>query len=209
MNKALTSDREWQDCKLPLLRANYALLAVALVAAGYEANRYAILEPYCQSERRKLECRKGEWVEYYLTALALKADLDTLPDISECELIASVGSSISGTYATKTVDPAGANNSVVWTAKQRGSAGNLLQVQYVDPAGNNQALAVSVVGTLIKVSLATGVAGAISSTAAQIITAVANHNDASQLIGGVNAGSDTGAGVVTAMAAVNLAGGTD
>ena len=45
MNKALTTDKVFLEHKIPLRKAQYALLSVALVAAGYAADRYAVLEP--------------------------------------------------------------------------------------------------------------------------------------------------------------------
>ena len=211
MNRAITSDRKYQDHLFPLRKAQYALLVVALVAAGYEATRYSSLEPICfPDDRKETECRKAEWVEYYLQALALSADLDTLPDINVCDLVSADDTALSfGTKASLTTGLTGANNDLVHTARQYGSSGNILQVQYVDPAGNNAALAVTVVGLLIRVSLATGAGGAITSTASLIMAAINNHVTAKTLIVSTLAASNTGAGVVTAMAATNLTGGTD
>ena len=212
MNKSLTTQKKYLEFTTPFRAAQYALLSLALVGQGYEADRFAVLEPKpCDGQLEERECRKAKWVQYYLNALMLRVDLDSLPDMNECDT-ASVGYEdidMSGTYASKTTALAGANNDVVWTAKTIGSIGNMLQIQYVDPAGNNQALSVSVVGTLIRVSLATGAGGAITSTAALIVAAVAAHAEAKTLIAGTYAGSDTGAGIVTAMAAANLTGGTD
>jgi hypothetical protein len=90
MNRSLTSDREWQDVKYPILKANYKLLQIVLVNAGKSADRYASLEPECFPTRNpQLECRKGEWVEFYLGAYGTNVDVDTLPDIESCELISS------------------------------------------------------------------------------------------------------------------------
>jgi hypothetical protein len=103
----------------------------------------------------------------------------------------------------------GANNDIVWTAKSRGAIGNTYRVSYIDPSANNATLSVSVVGTEVRVSLATGAGGAITSTANNIISAVAASEAASSLIVGAKKGSDTGAGIVTALAATNLTGGAD
>ena len=90
MNRLLTSDREFQDVKYPILKANYKLLQIVLVKAGKSADRYSVLEPECFPTRNpELECRKGEWVEFYLTAYGTNVDVDTLPDIQSCELISS------------------------------------------------------------------------------------------------------------------------
>jgi hypothetical protein len=211
MNRAITSDRKTQDHLFPLRKANYALLAVALVAAGYEATRYASLEPSCFPDQlTETEYRKASWVQFYINALALSADLETLPDINVCELVSADDTALAlGTKASLTTALAGANNDLVHTARQYGSAGNILQVQYVDPAANSQALAVTVVGSLIRVSLATNGGGAITSTASLVMAAINAHVTAKTLIVSTLAASNTGAGVVVASAAVNLTGGTD
>lgn len=214
MNRAFTTDRPYLEHTTPLRKAQYALLVVALVAAGYEADRYAVLEPKpCEGQREEMECRKAEWVGVYLNALALHVDLADMPDVNECAVKHLESDALSileeSTYASLTTGLTGTNNDVVWTAKTIGSFGNVLRVSYIDPSGNNQALAVSVVGTEIRVSLATGAGGAITSTASQIIAAVAAHVSAKTLIGGTLATSNNGTGIVTAMAATNLSGGTD
>jgi hypothetical protein len=120
-----------------------------------------------------------------------------------------------GVKASLTTALAGANNDLVFTAKSGGTWGNSIQVEYLNPGGANKTLAVSVVyasGTglpKISVSLATDGASAISSTSASISAAVAADQLASQLVSVANAGADTGAGIVTALAATNLTGGTD
>lgn len=207
MNRALTSDREYTDNCLPLQRAKYKLLQLALVAAGYEATRYAVLEPACLTDRLETEYRKAKWVDFYLTALALKADLETIPNISECDLLSADSLTFSGAKASLTTALAGADNDIVWTSRSFGSSGNLLQVQYVNPGANNAVLAVTVVGTLIRISLATSGVGAITSTATLIRGAVAANADANSLIVGAIATGNTGAGVVIALAATSLTGG--
>lgn len=114
------------------------------------------------------------------------------------------------TYAMLSTALAGANNDLVFTAKNHGVGGNAITVRYVDPAGNNQALSVGVVGNAITVNLATGVAGAITSTAAQVRAAVLASAPAMALLSAVTlkTGND-GTGVVIAMAATNLTGGAE
>lgn len=90
MNRALTSDRKYEDFKVPLRKAYYKMLQVALVAAGEDADKYSVLAPVCHpSDRQETECRKAEFVEYYLLALANNIDLATIPNVMECELINS------------------------------------------------------------------------------------------------------------------------
>lgn len=113
--------------------------------------------------------------------------------------------------AAATIDTGvvGDNNALTWTAKDLGFAGNGISVALVDPAGNNQAIAVNVADNNISVSLATDGAGAITSTAANIITAIEANAAANALVSVANTGASTGAGVVAAVAATNLAGGKD
>ncbi len=110
-----------------------------------------------------------------------------------------------GTFDTLTVDPVGDNNSVKVTALAAGDSG--LSIELLDPSGNDKLLTVTMIGKKISVSLATGPAGAITSTAAEVITAINNHGDALELVLAANGTGSTGAGVVTAMAAADLAGG--
>lgn len=109
--------------------------------------------------------------------------------------------------ASATLDPAGNNNNIVITAKTAGTDGNSIKVQLKDPAGNDKALAVLLEGDTIVVSLATGAAGAITSTATEIIAAINKDLDAKQLIIAANATGNDGTGVMTAIAATPLTGG--
>ena len=101
----------------------------------------------------------------------------------------------------------GVNNDLTFLAVTAGTAGNSKTVKLTDPSGNNQALSVSVVSSDIDVSLATGVAGAITSTAKEVRNALNAHSGANALILTSIAPGNTGNGVVTAMAKTNLAGG--
>jgi hypothetical protein len=94
---------------------------------------------------------------------------------------------------------------LTYTAVAYGTAGNSITIRYVDPAGNDQALAVSVIASAITVSLATGPAGAITSTAAQIKAAVDASSPAHALV--TVAVTGTGSTVQTAASVVNLASG--
>lgn len=101
------------------------------------------------------------------------------------------------------------NNGLTWTAKLAGILGNKISVRLVNPLANNAALAVSVVGQAITVSLATGVGGAITTTAAQVKTAIEANAAANALVAVTHTSPSTGAAAVTAMAATFLAGGVD
>lgn len=116
---------------------------------------------------------------------------------------------VAETRATKTTGVIGNNNAILWSANRRGTAGNSITVALVDPSANNAALSVSVTGTAITVNLATSGAGAITSTAAQVIAAIEASEAASALVEVANAGASTGAAAVAAVAAGPLSGGAD
>lgn len=101
----------------------------------------------------------------------------------------------------------GTNNDLVFTARKGGPGGNSLQIAYVDPGAASQPLSVVVAGFLITVNLATSGASAITSTAAQIKSAIALDADANALVTVANAASNDGTGVVTALTATALTGG--
>lgn len=106
-------------------------------------------------------------------------------------------------YATSLT---GANNDLVFVAKDDNTSA--LTITYVDPAANDAALAVSISTNDITVSLATGSGGAITSTASQVLAAVNSDADSSGKVQAFLKGSDTGAGVVTAMSQQAIAGWT-
>lgn len=111
--------------------------------------------------------------------------------------------------AALTVDPAGANNGIVYTANAAGSPGNDITIQHIDPADVDQPLIVSVRGKAIRVRLATNAGGAITSTAAQVIAAVNAHWMAGHLVTAADVVGSSGAGLVAAQAVTHLAGGAD
>ena len=111
--------------------------------------------------------------------------------------------------ATLSTALTGDNNDLTFTAVVPGAAGNQLEVAYVDPSGNNQTLAVTVADGVISVSLATGAGGAITSTANDILAAVNADATAGTLVTASLKTGNTGAGVVTAMSATNLSGGSN
>ena len=92
-------------------------------------------------------------------------------------------------------------------AAAAGVAGNAITVALVDPGANDRELAVAVAGTAISVSLATGNAGAITSTNTDVVAAInASAAAAALVIASIAAGGTAGT-VVSAVGAVNLAGG--
>lgn len=127
-------------------------------------------------------------------------------------LLVSDGAPADAAQATIDVNPTGDDNGLTFTARQYGAGGNEITVAYVDPGANDAALSVSVAGNAIVVSLATGEAGAIESTAAEILAAVQAHGPAHELVAAALLESDTnfsdGSGVVTAISSTALEGGT-
>jgi hypothetical protein len=107
------------------------------------------------------------------------------------------------------VNPAGANDALTFTATDTyvGTDGHAITITYVDPSGNDQVLGVVVTDTDIVVNLATGPAGAITSTAADILAAIQASDEASALVTVANTAANDGTGVVTAMAEAPLASG--
>lgn len=109
--------------------------------------------------------------------------------------------------ATLTTSLSGSDNDLTFRAQRGGSWGNSIRVRYVDPAANNQALSVDVDGFDITVNLATGPAGAITSTANEVAAKIVSDSFASRLVEVEVASSNTGAGIVTALSFTALSGG--
>lgn len=208
MNSALTSHLQYESHDLLVRRANYKILQLALVQAGYEENRFAVLEPACQTNLVVLEKRKAHWVQVYLNALAAGVNLETFPDINDCELSGFDDAAMSGTFATLSTALAGADNDIVYTAKKVGTAGNAVQVQYAG-LGVSQPLTIVVTGNLVKINARTNSGSAPISTASEIVAAVNAHEQANNLVSAKLKAPDTGVGVISIMSATNLAGGVN
>ena len=114
--------------------------------------------------------------------------------------------------ATLNINPAGDENALDFTAVAWGTGGNAITIEYVDPSDIDQTISVDVVGSAITISLDTDGAGAITTTAAQLITAYELVSDATDLATVAIDASDTGvaddgSGIVTAMASAPFTGG--
>lgn len=107
--------------------------------------------------------------------------------------------------ATVTINMTNALADLTYTAVAHGTEGNDIAVTHVDPGGVTAALAVSVTGKDITVSLARA-ASAITSTAAEVKAAVNAHPAASALVTCEDEGAGTG--IVNAVVHTHLAGGT-
>jgi hypothetical protein len=106
--------------------------------------------------------------------------------------------------ASVTIDPAGVNNSILYTAKLAGTTGNSITIAYT-VSGNNTALAIGVVGNAITVTVATDAGGLPTTTASALITAINANVNASALV--TAAASGTVTGTVAAVTATPLTGG--
>lgn len=84
MNKAITSIYKNQDHLYPLRKARYKLLQSLLVAASEDEDKYGVLSPACIDDKTETECRKADWVKFYIDALNAGATVSTLPDITSC-----------------------------------------------------------------------------------------------------------------------------
>ena len=119
------------------------------------------------------------------------------------------GDNADGSKAAATLVSTGDDNDILITAKAPGVVGNGIKVQLKDPAGNSKSLEVTMVNDTIVVSLATSAAGTITSTAAQVIVAINSALSVKDLVVASNAADNAGTGVVVAIAATALTGGTD
>jgi hypothetical protein len=112
-----------------------------------------------------------------------------------------------GTFAALTTSLTGTNNDLTYTARAGGTPGNSVTVAYA-VAGLNTPLSVTVAGSAITVNVATDGAGAATSTANQVRTAVLASAAAMALVSNVTLAEAAGMGVVTALAATALTGGS-
>lgn len=101
----------------------------------------------------------------------------------------------------------GANNDLAFTADVAGPDGNDITIAYIN-AGASKPLVVSVVGSAISVQLATNGSSVITSTASLVLAALNASTPAAALINTALAPTNTGAGLVTALSATPLTGGT-
>ncbi|MBY5162699.1 M14 family zinc carboxypeptidase [Salsipaludibacter albus] len=93
----------------------------------------------------------------------------------------------------------GTSSRVVLTSHAWGhEGGNDLTIRYVDPGATDSPLSVAVSGDDITVSLGTNAAGAVISTAAQVVAAINASPDASALVSATTYRGSSGGGVVQA-----------
>lgn len=103
MNPAFHTDLD-SRFSFPLYQARYNLLRAALTERGLDPDRYSMLAPDCTATwNHVFECRKAEFVEFLLEALALGADPDTLPDPASCDVFIVTGVQIVPSETVPTV----------------------------------------------------------------------------------------------------------
>ncbi len=94
---------------------------------------------------------------------------------------------------------------VVLTARAWGhEGGNLITAEFLNPGVANAPLMVGMIGNDLSVSLATDAAGALSSTAAQVVAAINAHVGANAKLVALTYRGNAGAGIVQARPKVNL-----
>lgn len=174
------------------------------------------LEDAAQSTPLRAACTFGPFLVRRTFDVSGKASVSmataTLSAALGTALLLSAGAPDNAAQASAAVNPTGDDNALTFTAREYGTGGNAITVTYVDPGANSAALSVSVAGKSIIVSLATGEAGAITSTAAEVAAAIAAANAANELVTAAvlttdSGTADDGSGVVTAMASTALTGG--
>jgi hypothetical protein len=107
-----------------------------------------------------------------------------------------------GAKAKVTIDPTGADNALTFTAATAGVGGNSINVTYRDPGTISATLSVDVQGYDIVVNLATNGSGVITTTAANIATAIAANTASNALVTVTAPGLTTG--LVTAVSQTYL-----
>jgi len=180
--------------------------AQAFGVAEYDSA--AATEPATSVERRVNVVRRGA-VARVVSGAAVTAGDIVKSDSTGRAVTLSGSSTADATAAALDTGVVGSNNALTYTARDAGFAGNGISVQLKDPAGNSQALSVTVNGNDIVVNLETNGGGAITSTATLVAAAIAASAAANSLVSVANKGASSGAGVVAAVAATNLTGGTD
>jgi len=124
-------------------------------------------------------------------------------------LIGTAPDSEGAIAASLSIGSAAGNNGVTLSAASAGILGNDISVRIVNPGTNSASLTVSVSAKAILISLATSSAGAVATTAAQLLTALAASVPASLLVTGSAVSGSSGAGLVSPQATVFLSGGKD
>ena len=141
---------------------------------------------------------EGEFL--FLKTTSAVTDVGNVVSVSDDATVANA-------LGTLTTALTGTNNDLVWTAKDPyyGLLSDAISITYKDPLGASKAIAIDVFGSGIVVWLATNASSVITSTGDTIKTALGNHVLANSMVSAVDAASNDGSGVVTALASTRLA----
>jgi hypothetical protein len=115
------------------------------------------------------------------------------------------------TKAAATTSLTGTNNDMTFTADTAGVAGNSITVAYYTdrtPVSNGSSVA-HCAGTTITVDLKTNGSGVSTALASEVKTAIEANAEAAALVDITDFAGNDGTGVVTAMSAITLSGGSD
>lgn len=122
-------------------------------------------------------------------------------------LVATAPDALAGVAAQALINNIADDADIRITAAQPGTDGNKIRIQLERPATTGATLAVSVEGTDITVTLGTDAEGEISSTAADVISALGTSTEASALVEATLAAGESGDGLVNAHNFIALTGG--
>jgi hypothetical protein len=181
------------------------------------ANGSLTVGPFSTPTRHEVVCAQGTFT-YTVAPADLAPTANTLPAVNVplgLWVLTGEGAPAAAAQAELSVNPAGDDNALLFTAVEYGEGGNEISIEYVDPGTELSPLAVTVTGKAITVSLETDdteETPAIVSTAADVLAAIEAHERASELVTVVvddtdDGSDDDGSGVVTAMPAAFLEGG--
>ena len=112
-------------------------------------------------------------------------------------------------YASATTDLLASHTNLKYEARLSGLAGDSISITYVDPGAVSQPLTLGVAGNAITVNLATDGAGAITTTAGEIMAAIKNNTAASNLVNVELAEGNSGLDALALTGTWNLSGGLD
>lgn len=169
-----------------------------------------VFGPFTATSRFRIDADTSSLTVSTALGVSMPLTIGALGDLIELQ---GAGVPAASARATLTINPTGDENGLIYTAVAYGVAGNDISIEYLDPGAISQALAVSVTGTKISVSLATDGSGTITSTAALVKAAIEASTAAANLVTVAIMTADTGSaddgsGIVTAMALAALSGGT-
>jgi len=190
------------------------------------ASATVTLGPFATLKRYQVDVVAGSLtytsapVDFPTADESIAAAIAELPDyampvvgtVGDLREVIGAGAPDATAQATLSRDPAGDENALTFTSVAYGAGANDITIEYVDPSANDAVLSVVVTASAIVVNLATGVAGAITSTAAEVLAAIEAEAAAAALVTvaidtGDTGVADDGSGVVTALAAAAMTGG--